>query len=163
MPILRLFIILAIQVLIINHIHLCGYITPLLIGYVIIGARKGTSHVLLLLFGFLTGFLFDVFSNTAGMAAASMTLLAMVLPLLIRLYAPRDSDDLFMPTIISIGMFRYWTYSLLCMFVLHAMFYVLDAFSLHDWQLTLLSIAGSSLFASVLCVIAELLIRKRCG
>ena len=161
MPILKLFIVLAIQVLIVNQIHLFGYITPLFIGYVIISERKGISHIMLLLLGFIIGLLFDMFSNTAGMAAASATLLAMCRPSLLRLFAPRESDVLFRPTIINLGTFRYWIYSLLCMFVLHTMFYILDAFSLNDFLLTLLSIVGSSLFASILCVIAELLVRKR--
>lgn len=161
MLILRLFIVVVIQVLIINQIHLFGYITPLFIGYVVICSRKGFFHILLLLLGFLTGLLFDVFSNTAGMAAASMTLLAMAQPSLLRLFAPRDSDDYFKPTITTLGIFRYWTYSFLCMTVLHAMFYVLDAFSFNDWSLTLLSIFGSSFFASLLCIIAELIVRKR--
>lgn len=161
MPILKLFIVLAIQVLIVNQIHLFGYITPLFIGYVLVSARMGISRVTFLFWGFIAGILFDIFSNTAGMAAASATLLAMCRPSLLRLFAPRESDALFRPTIISLGWFRYWIYNLLCMFVLHAMFYTLDAFSLHDLQLTLISIGGSSLFASFLCVIAELFIRKR--
>lgn len=161
MPLLKLFIVLTIQVLIVNQIHLFGYITPLFIGYVVISSRKGFFHILLLLLGFFTGLLFDMFSNTAGMAAASMTLIAMAQPSLLRLFAPRDSDDNYRPTIMTLGTFRYWIYSLLCMAVLHVMFYTLDAFSLNDWPLTLLSIIGSSLFASILCVIAELIVRKR--
>lgn len=160
MRILRLLTVITIQVFILNQVHLFGYITPLFIGYMLICFSKETSRISLLFWGFVTGLLFDVFSNTAGMAAAACTVQAMVQPFVLRLFTPTSATDTFSPTIRTLGMWTYLAYAFFSMFVVHAIFYLLDAFTLHDWLLTLVSIFGSSVLASVLCVFAELLVRK---
>ncbi len=161
MRLIRLLIVLSVQVLILNQIHLFGYITPLFIGYVLICMPKNVSRISMLLWGFATGLLFDIFSNTAGMASASCTFLAMMRPMLLSIFTPRDSEDSFRPAIVTLGIFHYWIYSLLCMLVLHTVFFLLDALSLNDWQLTLFAIGGSSFLASLICICAELIVRKR--
>lgn len=161
MSLLRLIIVLVIQVLILNQIHLFGYVTPIFVGYVLLCLPKKTSRIMLLLWGFIVGLLFDMFSNTAGMATAACTALGMFRNSLMSPFTPRDTDDMFHPTVIALGATRYFIYSLSSMFVVHAIFYGLDALSLHDWQLTLLSIIGSTIFAALLCLFAELIVRKR--
>ena len=157
----RFAVLLAVQVLILNHIHIAGYITPLLIGYGLVSFQAHASRVGLLLWGFFIGVAFDLFSGTAGMASAACTLLAMVQPALLKMFAPHDASDDFVPTIQTLGVGKYVVYALLCMLVLHAAFYLLDAFTLHDWVLTLLSVFGGAAVAAVLCVCAELIVRKK--
>lgn len=160
MRILQLLTVLAVQVFILNQIHLFGYITPLFIGYVMICCPKDMPKIHLLLLGFITGLLFDMFSNTAGMASAACTLQAMVQPSLLRLFTSYDAPETFTPTIHTMGRWPYLAYSLMSMFVLHSVFYLLDAFTLYDWQLTLAAIAGSSVLGSLLCFFAELIVRR---
>ena len=85
MPILKLFIVLAIQVLIVNQIHLFGYITPLFIGYVIISERKGISHIMLLLLGFIIGLLLagllTVLKVRGGLLMTILAITAIGIPL----------------------------------------------------------------------------------
>ena len=150
----RMILILAIQILILNHIHILGYITPLMIGYMIIPFHRGTGRITLLLWGFITGLLFDIFSNTAGMSSASLTLLAMAQPALLNVFTPRDAAEDYTPGFNTMGVGRYITYCLFCMFLVHALFYTLDAFTLHNWQLTLIAIAGGTLITTFLCVLA---------
>ena len=157
----RMLLLLAVQILVLNHIHIAGYITPLLIGYMLLCFRHGSSRVGLLLWGFLTGVLFDVFSNTAGMASAACTLLAMMQPGLLDLFTPRDSSEGFIPTMRGMGLGKYFLYALLSMSVLHTVFYALDAFTLRNGWLTLLSIVGSTLVATALSVCLEMLIRRK--
>ena len=157
----RLVILLAIQVFILNHIHIAGYITPLMIGYMLICFQNDISRIGLLVWGFLTGLTFDIFSGTAGMASAACTMLAMMQPSLLAAFAPHDAGEHFVPTIRTLGFGKYFAYAFLCMFVLHAVFYLLDAFTLHDWLLTLVSVGGGTLVATLLCVFTELLIRKK--
>ena len=158
---LRMVIVLVIQVLILNHIHILGYITPLLMGYVIIPFHRGSSRIEMLLWGFITGFLFDIFSNTAGMASASCTLLAMFQPSLLTLFTPRDAAEDFTPSIKTIGVWQYILFSMLCMLIVHATFYALDAFTIYNWQLTLTAILGGTLTATFLSFTAELLSRNK--
>lgn len=157
----RLVILLTVQVFILNHVHIVGYITPLLMGYMLICFQSGASRIGLLVWGFLAGLMFDIFSGTAGMASAGCTLLAMMQPALLRAFAPHDADDHFVPCIRTMGFGKYFTYAFLCMFVLHAVFYLLDAFTLHDWPMTLASVGGGTLVATLLCIFTELLVRKK--
>lgn len=158
---LRLLVIMLLQVVVFNNVYMAGYITPLAIGYVLVCLGMDVSREMKLLLGFLTGLLYDVFSNTPGMASASCTLLAMTQPTLLRLFAPRDASETFKPTIRSMGMGTYFCYALFCMVVLHTVFYLLDAFSLANILLTLSAIGGGSLLAAVICVIFELMVRRR--
>ena len=156
----RLALLLVIQVFFLNHIHIAGYITPLFIGYMVTRFGYGYPRILLLLWGFATGVLFDIFSNTAGMAAASCTLLAMMQPSLLKHIMPYDAAEGFSPSIATLGFGNYLVYALCCMLVLNTTFYLLDAFTLNNWQLTLLSISGSSVMATLLCICADLLLHK---
>lgn len=149
-------IVLIVQVLFLNHIHILGYITPLFLGYMILPFNKGADRIELLLWGFTIGLIFDMFSNTAGMGAGSCTLLAMTQPSLVNLFTPRDAAEDFTPGIQVMGFGRYILYSLTGMAVLHATFYALDAFTVNNWQMTLSAIGIGTLLTTLICLIAEL-------
>lgn len=65
---------LLVQVLVLNHVHLFGYGTPLPYIYFAISFRRGYPKWGVLVWSFLLGLCIDMFSNTPGVAAASMTL-----------------------------------------------------------------------------------------
>ena len=153
----RLLILIVLQVLVFNNIHLFGYITPLVIGYMVVCFHRNTSQTEILIWGFIS----DLFSNTAGMGAASCTLIAMIQPYWLNLLAPRDSADDFTPTMITMGFWNYILYIILLMVVLHGCFYLLDAFTLYDWFLTILSIAGGAVLSTLIILFIELMIRAR--
>ena len=142
---LRLILLLLFQVMVFNHIHLFGYITPLVIGYMVVCMHRNTSRTEILIWGFVIGLIFDMFSNTAGMAAGSCTLIAMT------------------PSFHTLGFWNYIFYVLLLMLVLHGLFYLLDAFTLANFLLTLISIIGSTVLSTLIIVIMEFLIRPRKG
>ena len=62
--VLRLLILIVLQVLVFNNIHLFGYITPLVIGYMVVCFHRNTSPTEILIWGFVTGLLFDLFLDT---------------------------------------------------------------------------------------------------
>lgn len=159
--IVRLIILLFIQITVLNKIHVAGCITPLALGYMLICFRNDSSRIVLLFYGFAMGLLYDIFSNTPGMASASFTLLAMMQPTVMRLFAPRDADLLFIPTHRSMGFFSYFSYALVCMLIANGAFYLLDAFTLQNIRLTLTVIAGSTVLSTCLCMVFDLIIRKK--
>lgn len=156
----RFITLMVVQIAIMNHIHLWNYATALIIGYMVVRFHFGTSRIGILLWGFVTGLVFDMFSDTMGMCMASMTFLAMVQPVLLRLFKPRDVSDDFTPTIKTMGLWLYIPYLLFSMLVLHASFYMLEAFSLANWQLTLLAIGGGSLMSTVILLFVEIMINN---
>lgn len=156
----RFITLMVVQIAIMNHIHLWNYATALIIGYMVVRFHFGTSRIGILLWGFVTGLVFDMFSDTMGMCMASMTFLAMVQPVLLRLFKPRDVSDDFTPTIKTMGLWLYIPYLLFSMLVLHTSFYMLEAFSLANWQLTLLAIGGGSLMSTVILLFVEIMINN---
>ena len=87
-----------VQVLILNKIHILGFITPFLYIYFLLKLPTGISRYLLLLLGFILGIKIDVFSNTPGINAAACVFLAFVRPTFLRLFTPRDMLDSIVPS-----------------------------------------------------------------
>ena len=157
----RLLTLLLFQVLVFNNIHWLGYITPLVIGYMVVSFHRNTPRVVALLWGFAVGLLFDCFSNTAGMATAGCTLIAMIQPPLLNRMVPHDSAEDITPSFSTLGFWNFLLYVLLLMAILHCVFYLLDAFTLSDWPLTLLSILGGTLLSTVIILGIEMLLHTR--
>lgn len=154
---IRLIVLLIVQVLLCNNIHLFGYATPLLITYVLVAMEKNTGRISLLLWGFFTGLLYDIFSNTAGMASAGMTLLAMLQPEILTSFSPKDEDEHMVPSVRNMGFWSFTTYTFACMLIVHTVFYMLDAFMLSNIKLTLLSTLSSTVFATILAIFVEMI------
>ena len=74
----QVFLLVALQVLILNKINLFGYVTPLVYIWVTIKIDNSYSRNAILLISFLTGLAVDIFTGTPGMHAAAITLLAFV-------------------------------------------------------------------------------------
>ena len=83
---LLLFIVLLlVQVLVLNHIHLFDYATPLLYIYFVISFNRNYPKWTILVWSFLLGLSIDIFANTPGVAASSMTLLGLLQPYVLEL------------------------------------------------------------------------------
>ena len=154
-------LLLIVQLLILNHLHLFGYATPLIIGYMIICMETGVSRMAHLWWGFSMGLIFDIFSNTMGMGAASLTLLAMMKPYMLKLFMPRDIVESFKPTIQNMSLSRYIWYTLSCMALLHGCFYFLEAFTLSDLLLTIGAIIGGTVIATTISVCIEYIVHNK--
>lgn len=157
---LRMLLLLIAQVFVLNHMHLLGYATPLLIGFMITCFQSGTSRIGVLLWGFATGFLYDIFSNTIGMGAISCTLLAMMQPSILKLFTPNDAPDDFAPTMRNLEFWKYLSYLFICFLILHTSFYFLDAFSIENWMLTLTAIVGGTIISCIIALVIEITVRS---
>ncbi len=157
----RMLLLLAVQLMVLNHLHLFGYATPLIIGYMIICFETGESRMSLLWWGFFTGLIFDMFSNTMGMCTASCALLAMTKPYILKLFMPRDVVGSFRPTIKNMTLSHYIWYTLTCMGLLHFTFYFLEAFSLSDLLLTIGAMIGGTVIATLVSVCVEYIVHNK--
>lgn len=162
--------ILLLQLLLLNHIHVLGYISPVLIGWLAMSFPRGSSRVALLLWGFAVGAVYDVFSNTLGMGMATATLCAMAQPALLQLYAPRDAaDDMapsfrtMTPSFRTMTPYRFSLYAATTMLLFHAVYYALDALMLRNWRLTLLAVGVGAALGLAIILIAEAFTQRRSG
>lgn len=156
----KLLAVLAVQLLLLNALHLMGYATPLIIACVTLNIERQTPRIPILLWGFATGFLFDIFSNTTGIGMATCTLVAMMQPTLLHWHMPRNAEDEILPSFRSMGTPRYLLYIFSTMLLCHAVFYALDAFTLANWRLTLTAIAVGTLVATLIVAIGEALTQR---
>lgn len=152
---------LLLQVLVFNHVHIFGYATPLLCVYFLLILPDSAPRWVYLTSGFALGLLTDLFTNTPGIAAGSLTLCGLVAPQLLRLFAPVDDDDsTFYPSrhTMKWGGFLRFAFSLS---LLHcACFFTLEAFSFADGGTLLLNIACSTALTLLLIVAMELVRSK---
>jgi len=157
----KMTVLLLVQLLVLNHVHLFGYATPIVLTYLTMNFERGCSRVALLLWGFVCGLIYDMFSNTMGLGMASGTLLAMLQPSLLKLFTPRDAADDMRPSFRTLGTHSYLLYAAFTILIYHAVFYALDAFTLRNWTTTLVAIGCGTAVAFLLVALAQTTVKER--
>ena len=108
---LWLVVLVAAQMVVFNYIHIYDYATPLPFVYLVLLFPLGTSRWSILLWAFVCGLLCDIASLTLGIGAASMTLVAFVQPVLLRLMTPKDAPEDMQPAYSTMGFWNYVGYA----------------------------------------------------
>ena len=148
------------QALVLNHIHLFGYATPLLYVYFVVSFPRNYPKWGILLWSFLLGLNVDAFSNTPGVAASAMTLIGLLQPYVQELFMQRDSEDDFQPSINSMGAGKYIYFTLLLTFIYCIVFFTVEMFIFFNWLQWILNILTSTLLSLLFIVVIDNL-RKR--
>ena len=81
------------QVFVLNHVYLFNVATPLLYVYLAISFPRNYPKWQVLVWSFSLGLVMDLFTNTPGLAAGTMTLIALIQTYLMNILAPRDSAE----------------------------------------------------------------------
>ena len=153
-------VLVVVQALVLNHIHLFGVATPLFYVYFVLLFRRNHPKWIILLTSFLLGLCIDVFSNTPGLAAASTTFIAVLQPYILEPFIPRDSDENLKPGMRILGIGRFVYYTVFMVFLYNLVFFSLEAFNFFNWLQWLLCICGSTLLTVVLILVVENLRRS---
>lgn len=153
---LLLFVILLLaQVLVLNHIHLFDYATPLLYVYFVVSFKRGFPKWGILVWSFLLGLSVDIFSNTPGVAAASMTMVAMLQPYVMELFIQRDSDEELRPSISTLGFSRYLYHVIILTLAYCLPFFTIEFFDFFNWKEWGLNILGSTVLTVILIMVLD--------
>lgn len=157
---LALFVVLLLaQGLVFNHIHLFDVATPLLSVMLVLHFRRNHPQWAVLVWSFVLGLCTDIFANTPGVAAASMTFVALLQPYLVRWLAPRDSAEDLLPSFRTLGEARYLWYVVVLVCLYHVVFFGLEAFSFYN-VLLWLEFFGSSTALSLVLILTLEHVRK---
>ena len=138
-------VLLLVQVLILNNIHLFQVATPLLYLFFVITFRRGMPKWIILTYSFLLGLLLDIFTNTPGLAAGTMTLIAVIQPYLLETLTPRDSAENMRVSVSTMGFGKFVTFSAILVSIYCVVFFALEAFNFFEWQMWLLRAVSSAL------------------
>ena len=143
-------VLLLVQVLVFNHIHLFNCATPLLCIYVALLFPRDIPRWAALFSCFIMGFLVDMFSNTPGVSMASLTFLGLIQPFVLNLFMQHDSADDLQPSMRSLGFGRFFYYTVVMVLVYCILFFTLETFNFFNWIQWLESIAGSMIITVIL-------------
>lgn len=147
-------VLVLLQALILNHMHVNGYAVPYLYIYFLLKFHSRTSRNELMLWGFSIGLMVDMFSNTPGMNAAAATCLAFFRTSFLRMVTLRDVDDDFEPGIRSLGFSAFFKYALLSVSLFCVVYLLVDTFSFFHLSVLLLKILAGiqTTMISIFCV-----------
>lgn len=144
-----------VQGLVFGRIHLYGVATPLFYVYFVIILPRNYPRWAALLWCFVTGLCVDMFSNTPGVAAASMTAMAMAQPHLLELFVPRDSPEGLKSAASTLGMGKFATYAFFMVLAYCLLHFLLESFSFFDPLQWLLCVGSSTLLTYALIITIE--------
>lgn len=154
---LQMLALIALQVLVCNHIHFLGYATPMPYVLFLVYLPLDASRIGNLLWAFVMGIILDMFSNTPGEAAASLTLAAFVQWPLLHASAPKDCVEDMVPSYRTMGVWNHVRYVFVLTLVHHAAFYLLEGFSFFHYEEVLITFGAGFLLSFVLMLALETL------
>ena len=153
---LRNFILLAlVQVLIFSRIHLFGCATACIYIIFIIKLPRHTTRNELLIWSFLFGLCVDMFCSTPGINAAAATLLGFIRNPLLSAFAHKGIPDDFIPGARSLKWSRYIVYSMLCTSIFFTALFVLEAFTVANPFVLLVSVMASTVLTMLFVIVTE--------
>lgn len=160
--ILRFFVLVLVQVLIIKNIELGRFINPFLYVLFIITLPFETPKWLLLVVSFVLGITIDMFYNTPGMHSAACVLMAYVRPGILKLFSPRDGYEFgTQPTIQYLGIPWFLSYAGILIVIHHLILFYIEIFRLHEFFSTFFRVIISSVFTLLLVVITQYLFHRK--
>ncbi len=104
-------VLLVVQVVVLNRIHLFSCATPMLLVYAIVLFPLTVPRWASLFMGFFMGLVSDIFTNTPGVAAITLTFISFIQPALLRAILPQDVVENTKPTLKNLGWKKYVLYS----------------------------------------------------
>lgn len=150
-----------VQVLFLNKICLLGWATPFVYVYLILTLDKDIDRNALMVIAFLMGFTIDIFSNTPGVNAGALVLVAFLRPGLLQLFSPRGEYENFEPGIYTLGMWAFVRYAAVMVLFHHMALFSLETFSFEHFGFMLLRVFWSTLLTMMLVIAIECVRHKR--
>ncbi|MBC7863102.1 MAG: Rod shape-determining protein MreD [Bacteroidia bacterium] len=154
----RFIIFTLLQVLIIQNINFGTYFVPMAQVIIILLLPLQLERVWVLLICFFVGLTLDPFYNQQGLHSAAMVFLGFLRPFVLKAIAPREGyEDFMKPTVQSMGIAWFATYSGLLIFGHHLFFFYLEIFRFNEFWSTMLRVLCSSVATFVLILILQYL------
>ncbi len=158
---LQFMLLVLMQVIVLNHIQLNGYVNPYVYIYFLLILPVGISNSVLLLIAFALGYSIDLFSSSGGMHAAATVFFAFCRPAILRLIAPRDGYDL--ETRLNaktMGIKWFLTYAAILITLHHISLFFIEVFRFSEFFGTFLKAILNSAITLVLIIIGQFLFGK---
>ena len=130
LQIIRFVVLVLLQVLVINHIRLGGYVHPYVYLIFIMLLPFSTPKWQLLALGFALGLTIDLFTGTPGLHAGATTLMAFCRPSIIKLVSGNQKfENITEPNLGQLGGIWFFRYALCMVLIHHFALFFLESFS----------------------------------
>ena len=158
----RFVLLMAIQLVVLNHVYLGGYVMPMLYVLFVLMLPTDMGRIPMLLTAFGTGFLVDVMNNMLGFHALACTLLAMMRILFAdRILTRGEPVTIEVPSIYTVTPQYFISYLMLMLAVYYLVFYTIEVFSFRGFGGVLLATVCSTIVTTLLAVLYQLIFIKR--
>jgi len=160
--IIRFFLILLIQWIIMDNVRLGGLFNPYFYVLFILLLPFETPGWLLLLSAFFLGASMDIINNTPGMHTMASLLLAFVRPYLLNLFSPREGyETASSPRLLQMGFSWFLRYTVVLVFIHHLLLFFLEAFTLSNFFFTFLRVILSTILTVSTIVLSQFFIFRK--
>jgi hypothetical protein len=121
-----------------------------------------TGVFTLMILGFGLGLIIDIFSNTYGLHASSLLLMAYMRPIIFKFYGPREGyDPLKEPSVFDMGS-RWFVFVFGYLILLHHFWYFLiEIFRFDQFLLILQKTIFSVIISYLLCIVLQTFLIKK--
>jgi cell shape-determining protein MreD len=154
--ILRFILLLTIQILICNHIHLFRFINPYIYILALLLLPVNIPRSWQYIIGFVTGFIIDSFTMTYGVHASASLMLIFVRPYLINLLNRNNVSVDNEALIPGVKDFRWlFLYTFILTFLHHLWSTFFEIFSLQNFACNLLTILINAFFTTMVILSIE--------
>jgi len=160
--IVRFFVLILFQGLVLNTINLGGYLNPYVYILFILLIPFETPKWFLLISGFLIGLAIDMFESSLGIHASAMVLMAFARPSVLQYFAPRDGYEArTFPRIYYYGFTWFLKYSAIMVSIHHIMYFFMEAFGSQPFFPTLLKAILNTLFTLLFVVGSQYVVYRK--
>ncbi|WP_456378152.1 rod shape-determining protein MreD [Lutibacter sp.] len=141
------------QVLILNHINLLGYLNPLvyIVWIFLFPIRKKQS--LFLIASFLLGLSIDFFSDSGGINAAATLFIAFIRLPVLKAILRKSDFDYFQFKLRSLSFDKIFLYIATLTIIHHFIVFSLEYFSFNDFK----TVASNTIFTSIFTILLSIL------
>lgn len=158
----RFALLMLIQLLVLNHVYLGGYVMPMLYVLFILMLPTDTRRIPMLLMAFGTGLLVDIMNNMLGFHALACTVVAMLRILFAnRILTRGEPVSIEIPGIYSVTPQYFISYLMLMFGAFYLVFFTVELFGFRGFGSVLLSTVASTLVTTLLAVLYQYIFLKK--
>jgi rod shape-determining protein MreD len=147
--IFRFLLLLLAQILVFSNINFSSFVNPYVFPLFILLLPFDTPRWLLMLIGFISGLILDVFLGSVGMHAAACLLLGYLRPFLITVITPKGTEFEISPNVYAQGLTWFIIYLGISIFVYHTFYFLIEAATFYNFFLLLIKVIASTVVSVI--------------
>ena len=158
----RFVLLMAIQLVVLNHVYLGGYVMPMLYVLFVLMLPTDMGRIPMLLTAFGTGFLVDVMNNMLGFHALACTLLAMMRILFAdRILTRGEPVTIEVPSIYTVTPQYFISYLMLMLGMFYLVFFTVELFGFRSFGGVILATIASTVVTTLMAVLYQYIFLRK--